>query len=101
VKGSAPDASQRLEPARSDLAGARRDPRIRHARLTQTSSGQVRGRRLRRQAAGFAGLDESERHGGRTFIRLRPMRSYTTLRDVTLAASIFLDVLNVFLLLLL
>jgi hypothetical protein len=31
----------------------------------------------------FAGLDESERRGGRTFIRLRPTRSYTTLWDVT------------------
>ncbi len=30
----------------------------------------------------FAGPDESERHGGRT-TRLRPTRSYTTLRDVT------------------
>jgi hypothetical protein len=31
----------------------------------------------------FAGLDESERHGGRTNYPARPMRSYTTLRDVT------------------
>ncbi len=30
----------------------------------------------------LGGLDESERHGGRT-TRLRPTRSYTTLRDVT------------------
>jgi hypothetical protein len=27
--------------------------------------------------------DDHERHGGRTLARLRPMRSYTTLRDVT------------------
>jgi hypothetical protein len=27
----------------------------------------------------FAGLDESERHGGRNLNRLRPMRSYTYL----------------------
>jgi len=31
------------------------------------------------------GTDESERRGGRTLIRLRPVRSYTTLWDVTRA----------------
>jgi len=35
----------------------------------------------------FAELDESERHGGRNLTRLRPMRSYTTLRDVTPVAK--------------
>jgi len=34
----------------------------------------------------LAGTDEFERHGGRTFTRLRPTRSYTTLRDVTAAS---------------
>jgi hypothetical protein len=31
----------------------------------------------------LAGTDESERRGGRTTVRLRPTRSYTTLWDVT------------------
>jgi hypothetical protein len=35
----------------------------------------------------LGGLDESERRGGRTFTRLRPTRSYTTLRDVTAAVG--------------
>ncbi len=39
----------------------------------------------------LAGTDESERHGGRTSTRLRPKRSYTTLRDVTKGARCLED----------
>ena len=36
----------------------------------------------------FAGLDESERHGGRTLDRLRPTLSYTTLWDATVLGEV-------------